>query len=142
MTESNNERQLHRLIYASVPRADLKLQDLKAILATSIENNTRDQLTGALFFSEDYFLQILEGARVPLSDTFSRILKDDRHAQVCLMEFVPCSERQFSSWAMRNLPYDKEMLMKAAGKQSFKPLGWTANQCYSFLTKYSALVRE
>ncbi len=140
MSESPTDPQLNRLVYASAARTDLKLQGLQSILEASEKNNARDNITGALFFSNDFFLQILEGEREPLTRTFNRISQDDRHTNICLIEFATSSNRIFKDWAMRHLAFDGEIFKKVINSQKFIPHEWSANQCFTFFVKYSALI--
>ena len=142
MSNMNAEPTIHRLVYASVAHPDLKLSELDSVIRVSERNNARDGVSGALICAEGCFLQILEGNRRQLSHTFARILRDERHSHVCLIEFAESEERQFSTWAMRHLSFQPDQLHKAVGMREFDPLNWTAKQCYAFFLRYSLLVSD
>jgi len=91
---------LARLIYYSRP-IHLDSDELRDISEVSRANNYLDGVTGALFFSGEWFVQVLEGARTVLSPRFARIVVDTRHRDVTLMEFRAIDERVFSDWEMR-----------------------------------------
>ena len=49
-------------------------------------------------------MQVLEGSREALSDTFVKISKDPRHYNIVLIGFEPVDQRAFPSWSMGYLP--------------------------------------
>lgn len=48
----------------------------------------------------DLFLQVLEGPRTKLSNTFCRIQRDPRHRKLVLAGFEEVAERMFSDWSV------------------------------------------
>lgn len=92
-----------QLIYSSRPFGyDLNM--LAAILATSRQRNTRDDITGALICRSDIFLQLLEGPRALVTATYARIRADDRHLDIVKHVAVDVEERLFPDWAMKHDP--------------------------------------
>src|SRR3954469_19699016 len=95
---------LSRLIYHSenhLGAADGKMiASLNSIMDASNRNNERDGITGALLFDTLWFVQILEGEREKISATLRRILRDQRHDEVTVMDCRPVDHRQFSKWWM------------------------------------------
>jgi hypothetical protein len=91
---------LYRLAYTSVASKPLSKADLKQILSTSVLRNQADHITGALCFSRDAFVQVLEGARHKLSKTYQRIAADARHRDVELIGMEPVRERAFENWSL------------------------------------------
>jgi len=69
------------------------------ILATSVANNLRDCITGALICDERWFVQALEGAESKVSAAFERILRDQRHREVSLVTMQAVAERRFPNFA-------------------------------------------
>ncbi len=86
----------NRLDRLSGPMADL----FTAILATSVANNRRDDVTGALIYDRKWFAQVLEGTDDKVSGTFERILRDPRHSDVSLVKMETVTERRFGFWYM------------------------------------------
>jgi hypothetical protein len=95
---------LTRLVYHSrcalSDNTQQRLEDLRAILAKSTENNRKRDITGALAFDDMHFIQVLEGERNDLWDVFQHIMRDDRHTDVRLVQFVEVPERLFGNWWM------------------------------------------
>ena len=127
--ESN--QQLCRLTYYSTAEPGLEFSDLRSILTTAEEKNTQNGITGALVFADCRFAQILEGQRSALSSTFARILLDDRHSMVCLVEFIECAERIFSDWSMKHLRAQRKFMEKSNDMGSFAPEQFDAQELLS-----------
>lgn len=96
---------LTRLTYFSENHIDpLKgsaLSVLGEIMSASTRNNKASDLTGALVFDSQWFLQTLEGERNDVWRTFERIRDDERHSDVVVAEMIEVNERKFGSWSMR-----------------------------------------
>lgn len=91
---------LVRLLYASRPAEPLAADTVDAILAQSRANNTRDGITGLLCFSDDLFMQVLEGGRDAVCELYHSIVRDSRHVAVRLLAFDEIPERRFGGWTM------------------------------------------
>lgn len=95
---------LARLIYHSENHLGAKdgkmIASLNSIMSVSNRNNERDGITGALLFDTLWFLQILEGDREMISSTLRRLLTDERHDSVTVMDCQPITHRRFGNWWM------------------------------------------
>jgi hypothetical protein len=91
---------LVRLLYASRAAAPLTTPVVDSILAQSREHNPRLGITGILCYSEDLFLQVLEGGRDEVCELYNTIVRDDRHTNVRILCFEEISERRFGTWTM------------------------------------------
>src|SRR5262245_47946811 len=95
---------LIRLTYFSRNRLDhwYRSRDcgIAEILATSVANNLRDGITGALICDERWFVQELEGIEGKVSAAFERILRDQRHRDVSLVTMQAVAEPRFPHTAM------------------------------------------
>lgn len=93
--------QLEQLVYVSrsvVPLAsDIEVSD---ILEQSTRNNPANNVTGALGFTETHFIQILEGSHSSLDVLLLKLLIDDRHTDVDVLDREPIKMRSFGAWAM------------------------------------------
>ena len=78
------------------------------ILATSVANNLRDCITGALICDDRWFVQELEGAEGKVSAAFERILRDQRHRDVSLVTMQAVAARRFPRFAMACLFRDED----------------------------------
>lgn len=98
---------LVRLLYASRTVAPVDAELVEAILDKSRRNNPRRGLTGILCFSDDLFIQVLEGGRDAVCTLFETIIHDKRHHQVRILSFEEIRERQFASWTMGHVNISK-----------------------------------
>ncbi|MEH0759927.1 BLUF domain-containing protein [Vibrio sp. 16] len=95
---------LVRLIYASTVCDNLTQNDIEELLSISKKNNASVGVTGLLLFSQDYFLQCLEGSRSQVNAIYQHILNDRRHKKVILLEYTEVAEREFGEWSMGYVP--------------------------------------
>jgi hypothetical protein len=92
---------VHHLIYASRAKEGLALKELQAVLDAAEIFNTENNITGALVFGRGMFLQVIEGERTRLSTLYHKLLKDERHMNIELMEFQEKPAREFPAWRMK-----------------------------------------
>lgn len=95
---------IHQLVYYSrntVPGDDrAMLKNMREILAASQRNNTRDGITGFLIFDKTFFVQILEGEKAKVKETYDRIAADTRHNGTVVMNVRDVPMRSFPNWSM------------------------------------------
>lgn len=112
-----------RLIYVS-HRKDHSAEGLDAIFDVSRKNNLRDDITGALIVSDEYFVQLLEGDRLLVSQCMVRITHDVRHAEI---EFVATNlvpNRLFAEWSLHRIEtsaIDRNVLKPFLINGAFQP---------------------
>jgi hypothetical protein len=90
--------QLAYVSKAAIPPYDPGLLE---IARTSLRNNARLGVTGALFFDDDLFYQVLEGDDSVVAVLFDRIRQDPRHIDVTPLWHAPIAERSFKDWSMK-----------------------------------------
>ena len=94
---------MHLITYIS----DLELsyeskidQVLDDIVAVAKEENLKRQITGVLFFHNNKFMQVIEGARTDLEFLMYKITKDPRHFNIEYLINTPVESRGFADWNM------------------------------------------
>lgn len=92
-----------QLTYKSEAQSNLKIEDLEAILSTSRNFNSKENITGCLIYTNKIFIQILEGEKKVVKELYERIKKDSRHFNVTLIDESVADQRHFSKWAMAYL---------------------------------------
>ena len=102
---------IFQLIYSSQPFG-YNLEILSGILTTSRVNNVKRDITGALICREDIFLQLLEGPKENVQETYDSIKRDDRHLNVQHLLDHNVDQRLFPAWAMRDDPVKTWMWSK------------------------------
>lgn len=90
----------YRLIYTS--RLTLPL-DTDRLLSQARENNPALGITGGLAVLDGVCLQYLEGVQDAVESLFARILPDERHSDVKVLERRAVPRRMFSDWSMAML---------------------------------------
>ncbi len=90
-----------QIIYSSRP-INYNKESLNRILAGARKNNNSENITGFLIHRKDLFVQILEGPRFGVSNTFARILQDKRHHEVAILHAGDASARLFADWDMKD----------------------------------------
>jgi hypothetical protein len=115
---------LVRLLYASRAAKPQTAKIIAAILAECQKNNPQRGITGVLCYSDDIYLQVLEGGRDAVCETFNAIVGDARHETVRLLSFEEISERRFGGWSMGQVNIGKinsTLLLKYASKAELNP---------------------
>lgn len=108
-------KDLCRLVYRSDSRIDHNDgAALNGIFRTSVKNNLRDRITGALALPDGKFVQVIEGRKRDLEALMVRIRADDRHCNVAVLGDWSIAARLFEGWAMARP--DPEPL----GEQAFR----------------------
>lgn len=134
---------LVRLVYVSRRTDVFKTQDIEDILAVARKENDKTQVTGLLCFSNDIFLQCLEGSRTAVNNTYRKILRDPRHDDIVLLSYKEIYERIFNKWCMGYVPntsLTKEINIMYSGSGHFDPYDMHGESCEAMLTKISKQV--
>lgn len=98
---------LTRLLYVSERNPDVDC-NVEQILESARRLNTKSEVTGALWFNGDHFIQVLEGGRQAVSATYHRIAADKRHVNIELVDCRVVAERLFYDWSMAYFGDTKE----------------------------------
>ncbi|MET4107642.1 BLUF domain-containing protein [Hymenobacter sp. UYP22] len=91
---------LHHLIYLSTPARPFSLQQLHALLRECRINNERRELTGVLFYSEQHFMQLIEGEQDQVQALYQCLQRDARHTNLIKIADKPIRARGFAEWSM------------------------------------------
>jgi hypothetical protein len=126
---------LIQLIYMSRPFG-FDEGTLDDILVSARRHNAANNLTGALICRDDVFLQMLEGPRIEVTETFGRILRDDRHVEVSLLWCGDAPVRSFAEWSMRDDPAQSWMWDRHGGAEVMTAIsGEEARQIFARLAR-------
>jgi len=118
-----SETNLSMLCYASTATGKCSSIEIGLIIDVSHHNNARLQVTGALFFGNNYFLQFLEGSRHNLNLLYNKIVRDERHENIQVLELKEIGSRCFPEWSMKYVrsPNVAAKIYRAAGLKEFNP---------------------
>ncbi len=138
---------IYRLIYVSQAVAGLEYPDFVDIMTKSERNNKQVGITGILSFGDSMFLQVLEGSRRVVSQTYNRILLDKRHVNAELIDFSEIEQRNFGAWSMKvvqigNQAEVRDIILKYSSSQTFSPISMTGKQSLNFLLELTDLYQK
>lgn len=132
---------LVRLLYASRAVPPIQQQTIDAILETSRLNNREHGITGILCYSDDLYVQVLEGSRDEVSKLLANIMRDPRHHEVRLLHFEEIRERRFGAWNMGQVNAAKinpSLLLKYAESAELNPFVSTGHATLALLDELIA----
>jgi hypothetical protein len=93
-----------RLLYFSRNKLDASqgrlAECVSEVVAKSVANNCKVDISGGLIFSTEWCAQALEGDRVAVAETFARIERDGRHGEITVIESRTMESRRFGFWWM------------------------------------------
>ena len=114
---------LYRLMYCSTGK-NVTDSDLRQIRQDSMTNNLQNGITGALTYSNNFFMQSLEGSAKKVNEVFANILQDPRHEDVFILLYSPIITRMFDSFEMHVITEDeitRKIFFKYSSSTSFNP---------------------
>ena len=132
---------LVRLLYASRPASPLTASVIDTILAQSQDGNQTKGITGILCFSDDLFLQVLEGGRDTVCELFNAIVRDDRHKNVRILSYEEIPERRFGGWTMGQVNVARinpSLLLKYSVKAKLDPFNCSGRASMALLDELIA----
>ncbi|MGP9556600.1 BLUF domain-containing protein [Psychrobacter sp. AOP7-A1-24] len=108
---------------------------LNDISETAVERNQIDNVTGILCYGNGYFLQCVEGSEQALTNLKNRLIVDDRHKELKVLNFSAITKRRFASWSLRSITLERWMTKEPELKQlmPFKPYEWDSDEWQKFL---------
>jgi hypothetical protein len=128
------------LLYVSEAVAPLSGAQLEQLLTRTRVNNANAGITGCLLYEDGHFMQILEGERGKVQETFERIRTSALHTGVRVVMQGPARRRMFTHWSMllvdstaarRHGPDFKDW---RPDPMRFDEIARDARVCYAFIT--------
>jgi len=127
------------LTYVSTLKKDTDATELFDLNQISVKNNAQLEVSGILLFSNDYFLQHLEGGREVVNALFHKIANDSRHEHVLLLNYSEIFERDFEKWGMKLALLTKEKaqtILKYSIHAEFNPYLMSGPSALAFLKTF------
>ena len=91
---------LVRLLYASRAVAAANSDTIAQIMRQSHAHNPCQGITGILCYSDQVYMQVLEGGRDAINALYGKIVCDPRHRDVVLLHYEEINERRYAGWTM------------------------------------------
>lgn len=132
---------LVRLLYASRATTPTDTSVYDSILEQSRARNPKLGITGILCFSENLFIQVLEGGRDEVCELYNTIVRDGRHQHVRILSFEEIRERRFGSWTMGQVNLAKvnpTLLLKYGERAELNPFEGSAHATLALLDELIA----
>lgn len=151
LSESNHSNLLHgehvilRLTYISRYNNHNENGEVTRILAQAQQNNERNGITGALIFNHNYFLQSIEGARPMINELLRKLVKDNRHFSLQIVECCEIEQRRWNKWSMKYLiPSDenKGLALKYSTGTQFNPYLMSTRQIIMLIDNLTQLQEQ
>ena len=127
---------LVQCLYASRATTALTESHIDSILEQSRSNNPMLGLTGILCFTDDVFIQVLEGGRDEVCELFNNIIRDNRHSDVTILAFEEIAQRRFSNWTMGKVDISKVnpgLLLRYSEKPRLDPFSCSGHATMALL---------
>ena len=112
---------VYQIIYVSEAAEIMPKSKLYNILSVSRRNNKDANVTGALIFVENKFIQILEGDQKVVERLVSKIKNDKRHKNFDVLMEGESAERNFPEWRMAYSSPNPKELAAWAGLRDTSP---------------------
>lgn len=130
------------LTYCSRVSDAVQEQDIANILESSHKHNTDDQISGILCFSNESFLQHIEGPAVAVNALFQKISHDPRHTDVMIMGYEHILHRDFAHWDMayvgeKHFSLAHDILFSFGLDDNFDPFDLSQEQAVGLLKALS-----
>ena len=94
---------MEQLVYSSFAASDLDSSEVFRIIEVSARNNPSRDITGFLVFSQDRFLQLIEGPPAKLDELLRVLRCDPRHRDLSVLARGPIAARCFPDWRMKRI---------------------------------------
>jgi hypothetical protein len=91
---------LERLVYRSQAAQKLGSLHLFNLMVQCRKRNLSLGITGHLLYTEEIFVQCIEGPSGSIDDLWKSLQRDERHHSLALLSRGPITERKFADWAM------------------------------------------
>ena len=141
----HGEHIILRLTYISHYNNQNENGEVTRILNQAQQNNARHGITGALMFNHNYFFQSIEGARPVINELLRKLVLDDRHFALQVVECREVEQRRWDKWSMKYLtPTDqnKQHALKFSTGTEFNPYLMSTNQIMMLIDTLSTLQQQ
>lgn len=95
-----NDSDLHTVVYVSSAAYEFATKELEELLTEARALNRESGVTGVLLYSDGNFMQLFEGERTAVDDTYGRIRSSRRHTGIIQLLDEKIGRRSFPEWQM------------------------------------------
>lgn len=106
-SDSDQDIEIDQILYCSLSPHAMDEEGLKALTSSFASLNRMDQITGLLMYSDQVFLQMIEGSPEAVDHLWSRILRDPRHYGIVqLYHYRELERRTCDAWDMQLVSFE------------------------------------
>lgn len=106
-----------QLIYKSQSTEQISTEIVDTILSYAHRFNARHNITGLLLFSENTFMQFLEGPPKAVDSVFERICNDQRHTNIRILYTGYADLRTYPDWLM--MAYSRRIALHQGQSEAY-----------------------
>ncbi len=132
---------MFHLIYVSSAAYLFSNDELRALLETCRENNSRQDITGLLLYKEGNFMQVLEGDEELVQGLHAKISRDPRHNGLLTLLQGAVAEREFPDWSMGFRDLDSPEIRALPGYNDFLNIPLTSGEFLANPSRAQTLLR-
>lgn len=104
---------MKRIKYISRFTRDLDAAEIEALVEQARKNNEKNSITGILIASGLMFFQVIEGPEDAVDGLFARILEDDRHRDVLVIDSEQNVQyRMYPDWSLKKMDLGMETTLR------------------------------
>ncbi len=112
---------MYELIYISTATKRMDETALNNLLLDARDNNSENNITGMLVYSDREFIQLLEGNKENVLFIFDKIKSDSRHSGIKVFHEGDIESRSFIDWSMAYRGISKDdKLCNISGLEKWK----------------------
>jgi hypothetical protein len=115
---------LHALVYQSHATRPLEASDLDILLLDARINNELANVTGALLYGNQQFVQYLEGTRADVEQIYARIARASQHDRLEVLAQGRVEARRFQRWHMGFADAPQSVMQQLSQAQWQREVPW------------------
>ncbi len=115
---------LHALVYQSRATRPLEASDLDILLLDARINNELANVTGALLYGNQQFVQYLEGTRADVEQIYARITRASQHDRLEVLAQGRVDARRFQRWHMGFADAPQSVVQQLSQAQWQREVPW------------------
>ena len=119
---------LHALVYQSQATHPLDAGDLDQLLLDARVANELAEVTGALLYGGQRFIQYLEGTRADVEQIYARIARASQHHRLEILEQGRVDKRLFQRWHMGFSTAPQTLVQQLSQSQWRREIPWLEDE--------------
>lgn len=119
---------LHALVYQSQATRPLDAADLDQLLLDARVANELAEVTGALLYGGQRFVQYLEGTRADVDQIYARIARASQHHRLEILEQGRVHKRLFQRWHMGFATAPQTLVQQLSQSQWKREMPWLEDE--------------